>query len=197
MPRKAGNKISLTTEMLRIQVTRDVMSCWGVSNYTWRIVASSFWEASSLWSGTYRTAWRRPSETQELFSSGSVVNIPNRLESSAKPLWELQICDWNLWVKQNNAKQKGTVLNSLGSFVDNARVKSLLLFFFLKRCSTIGLLVTILLPLTRSTCQFDDLFCAWTNHSTLVATRAVQSIHKSFDSDSFIKAQYVLITVNL
>jgi hypothetical protein len=28
-------------------------------------------------------------------------------------------------------------------------------------------------------------------------TRAVKSVHKSSDSDSFIKAQYVLITVNL
>jgi hypothetical protein len=27
--------------------------------------------------------------------------------------------------------------------------------------------------------------------------RAMESVHKTFDSDSFIKAQYVLITVNL
>jgi hypothetical protein len=30
-----------------------------------------------------------------------------------------------------------------------------------------------------------------------IICRAVQSVHKSSDSDSFIKAQYALITVNL
>jgi hypothetical protein len=30
-----------------------------------------------------------------------------------------------------------------------------------------------------------------------LTARAVQSVHKNSDSDSFVKAQYVLITVNL